>query len=66
MITEASEVYEEVKYLLEDIKINMSTPTLDNENLPIMVNGYPHDPISKRSFQSTFTKEKIAKCFRRV
>ena len=41
-------------------------PKLTNEDLGFIVNGYPEDNISKKPFQSTFTKEKIRECFRRV
>ena len=48
------------------MKVAQRTPTLNNNDLPFIVNGNPGDPIELRPFDSTFTKEKIKNCFARV
>ena len=64
--SESQEVNELIKSVLQKMKVAQRTPTLNNDDLPFILNGNPGDPIESRPFDSTFTKEKIKNCFERV
>ena len=57
---------QKIKRLMGELKELMKNPCLKNEDLPMIVNGFPGDPFHKRPFASTFTPEKIVNCFERV
>ena len=52
----------EIKWLTE-LKKQMKPPTLTNDDLSLIVCGAPNDSPTLSPFASTFTKEKINKCF---
>ena len=56
----------EMKVVLDRLKTVMRTTSLTNEDLSLILNGAPDDPIYKSPFFSVFTKSKILNCFRRV
>ena len=56
----------EMKVILDKLKTEMRTPSLTNEDLSLIVNGAPGEPIYKSPFFSVFTKPKILNCFLRV
>ena len=53
----------EMKVVLDKLKKEMRTPSLTNEDLSLIVNGSPGEPIYKSPFFSVFTKPKILNCF---
>ena len=52
--------------LLTQLKEAMKTPSLTNDDLSLIVCGKPNDSPIVSPFASTFTKDKIIKCFCRV
>ena len=60
------EVTEEMRVVLEKLKDTMKQPTLSNDDLPVIVNGTDSDDFKNKPFDSTFTKDKVLKYFRRV
>ena len=52
--------------LLKQLKEALRTPSLTNDDLSLIVCGKPTDSPTLSPFASTFTKEKIIKCFYRV
>ena len=59
-------VTQDMQDVLNKLKIAMRQPSLSNTDLTRIVNGDDGDEFDKRPFESTFTKEKIIRCFRRV
>ena len=51
---------------MTQLKDAMRTPSLTNDDLSLIVCGKPTDSPNLSPFASTFTKEKIIKCFYRV
>ena len=60
------EVTPAMKVVLDKLKIVMRTPSLSNDDLSLIVNGAPDEPMCMSPFFSTFSKPKILNCFRRV
>ena len=56
----------EMKIILDKLKTEMRTPSLTNEDLSLIVNRAPGNPICMSPFFSIFTKPKIINCFRCV
>ena len=52
--------------LLNQLKEALRAPSLTNDDLSLIVCGKPTDSPNLSPFASTFTKEKIIKCFHRV
>ena len=52
--------------VLEKLKDAMKQPTLSNDDLPGIMNGKSSDEYKTKPFDSTFTKDKVLKCFKRV
>ena len=52
--------------LLNQLKEALRAPSLTNDDLSLIVCGKPNDSPNLSPFASTFTKEKIIKCFYRV
>ena len=56
----------DMKVVLDKLTKAMISTILSNDNLPQIVNGTKNEPIIMSPFFSTFTKDKIINCFRRV
>ena len=56
----------ETKIILDKLKTKMRKPSLTNEDLSLIVNRDPGDPICMSPFFSIFTKPKILNSFCRV
>jgi len=66
LVLEDCVVTPDVQVVLDKLTKVMRSPSLLNDDLPQIVNGMKNEPIEMSPFLSTFTKDKIINCFRRV